>query len=103
MYEWHFYLIRTRYGTLYAGITTDVRRRFSEHETSEKGAKYLRSKGPLQLVYQVKIGNHALALRTEREVKKLTKQEKEKIVKKQPGSKALLNDLKLRIEETPDK
>ncbi|MGE4616529.1 MAG: GIY-YIG nuclease family protein, partial [Gammaproteobacteria bacterium] len=45
MNDWYIYLVRTRLGTLYTGISTDVPRRLSEHEGNGKGAKYLRSKG----------------------------------------------------------
>ncbi len=94
MYEWHLYLIRTRYGTLYTGIATDVARRLTEHaEAGRSGAKYLRSKGPLQLAYQVKIGSRALALKAELCVKKLSKQKKEKIVAARPGGEELLRIL----------
>ena len=94
MSEWYLYLIRTRYGTLYTGIATDVARRLTEHsEADGSGAKYLRSKGPLQLVYQVKIGSRALALKAEICVKKLPKEKKEKIVAAGPGCEELLRIL----------
>jgi putative endonuclease len=94
MSEWHVYLIRTRFGALYTGIATDVIRRLAEHEDAgKKGARYLRSKGPLQLAYSVKIGNHALALKVERCIKKLPKGKKEAIVSGKLKSKALLKFL----------
>lgn len=94
MAEWHLYLIRTRYGTLYTGISMDVARRLAEHaEVGRSGAKYLRSKGPLHLEYQVKIGSRALALMAELCVKKLSKKKKEKIVAERPGCDELLRIL----------
>ena len=52
MQDWHIYLVRTRHGSLYNGVATDVARRLVEHEgAGGRGAKYLRSKGPLQLAY----------------------------------------------------
>jgi predicted GIY-YIG superfamily endonuclease len=48
--SWHLYVVRCRGGELYTGIATDVVRRLSEHE-SGAGAKYLRGKGPLALVF----------------------------------------------------
>ncbi len=101
MNEWSFYLIRTRHDALYAGITTDLSRRLSEHESSEKGAKYLRSKGPLTLVYQAKIGSRALALKVERRVKKLRKRKKEEIVEKNPEAEALLKILEFEVLKVP--
>jgi putative endonuclease len=94
MAEWHVYLVRTRYGALYAGITTDVSRRLAEHRgAGGKGARYLRSKGPLQLAYSAKIGGRALALKVERSIKKLPKRRKEAIVARRLSARALLKFL----------
>jgi len=91
MQDWHIYFVRTRYGSLYTGIATDVARRLSEHgQANSRGAKYLRSKGPFELAYQMKIGNHALALKAERCLKKLSKEKKESIVTKTPAAEELL-------------
>jgi putative endonuclease len=91
MSEWHVYLIRTRYGALYTGIATDAMRRLTEHRgTGKKGSRYLRSKGPLQLVYSAKIGNRALALKVEGCIKKLSKRKKEAIIEEGLTAKALL-------------
>lgn len=38
--NWHLYLTECADGSLYAGITADVERRFREH-LSGKGARYL--------------------------------------------------------------
>lgn len=94
MHEWHLYLVRTRQGSLYTGIATDVTRRMSEHEQS-RGAKYLRSRGPLELAYQTRIGDRSLALRAEHCMKKLTKEQKEEIVTNTPAGGALLELLGL--------
>ena len=42
---WHLYLLRCRDGSLYAGIATDVERRFRQHAAGQ-GAKYTRSHPP---------------------------------------------------------
>ena len=43
---WYLYLLETRRGMLYTGITTDVARRLAQHEAGQ-GAKALRGRGPL--------------------------------------------------------
>ena len=79
---WFLYLIRCRNGTLYAGITTDVPRRFAEHqEGSPKGARYLRGKGPLQLEFSVLAGDRSEATKLEIWVKTLHRSVKEDVVK----------------------
>jgi putative endonuclease len=83
MSEWTIYMIRTKYGALYTGITQNVKRRFAEHsEGGRKGAKYLKGRGPLKLVFQQKIGSRSEALKAEAAIKKMSKQEKEGMVNK---------------------
>lgn len=50
MTPWFLYLIRTADNKLYTGITTDVERRYQQHQ-SGKGAKALRGKGELTLAF----------------------------------------------------
>jgi putative endonuclease len=96
MQDWHIYLVRTRYGSLYTGVATDVARRLAEHEQANgRGAKYLRSKGPLELAYQMKIGDRSMALKVERCLKNLSKDQKESIVTTMPGGDDLLHLLGL--------
>ncbi|MFC1897662.1 GIY-YIG nuclease family protein [Chloroflexota bacterium] len=81
MLTWYLYLIRCHDGSLYTGITPDVIRRFIEHQNnSGAGAKYLRGRGPLTLVFQRKIGSRSLALGVESKVKKLSKARKEELI-----------------------
>ena len=82
MLDWHLYLVRCRDGNLYTGITTDVARRFIEHKgKGDMGAKYLRGREPLELVFQKKLGSRSLALNVENKVKKLSKARKEELIR----------------------
>ncbi len=76
MSAYSIYLVRCRDGSLYTGIATDVSRRISEHEDGVKGAKYLRGRGPLTLVYQQEIGGRSLASKIESRIKRLPSAEK---------------------------
>lgn len=79
--QWCLYLIRCRNGTLYAGISTDVTRRLAEHQAgAPKGARYLRGKGPLQLVYQAAVGDRSMATKIEIWVKTLPRSVKEELI-----------------------
>jgi putative endonuclease len=83
---WTLYMIRCNDGSLYTGITTDVARRLQEHRDSDglgKGAKFLRGKSPLTLVYTAAVANRSEASRLEYTVKQLTKAEKEALVNRQ--------------------
>lgn len=83
---WYLYLIRCANGHLYTGITTDVVRRFKEHQSNgPKAAKYLRGKGPLILMYQEQVGSHGDALRREIAVKKLSSSQKLALIESERG------------------
>jgi putative endonuclease len=93
--SWFLYIIRTRHNTLYTGITTDVAQRLSEHESGKQGAKYLRAKGPLNVVYAAELGTRSLASKAEYRIKRLAKSQKEEIVVKQLTRQALLDYLNI--------
>jgi putative endonuclease len=91
--DWYVYIIRCHDGSLYTGIATDVKRRFAEQQ-NKSGAKYLRGRGPLTLVFKQRVGQRSRALRVERRIKCLPKQRKEALVKTGAGLKALLSERK---------
>lgn len=81
MLHWHVYLLRCHDGSLYTGITTNVARRFAEHQGNGKmGAKYLRGRGPLTLVFNKELRSRSLALGVESKIKKLSKKRKEELI-----------------------
>lgn len=79
---WHLYVLRCSDGSLYTGITTDVERRFVQHQNN-KGAKRLRGRGPLTLEYSTQVGERGQALRLEYRIKQLSKRNKEALIKGQ--------------------
>jgi len=48
---WHMYVVECCDGSFYCGITTNLQRRLSEHNTSARGAKYTRTRRPVKLIY----------------------------------------------------
>lgn len=81
-FDWYLYMVRCNDGSLYTGITTDVARRFAEHQgNNNTGAKYLRGRSPLLLVFQKKLGGRSLALSVESKIKKLSKARKEELIR----------------------
>lgn len=77
---WYLYLVRCRDGSLYTGISTDVERRFAAH-AADQGARRLRGRGPLELVYSQALGDRSLASRIEHRVKRLARSEKERLIR----------------------
>ena len=85
--QWFVYGIRTAKDELYTGITKDVSRRFSEHQSGgKKAAKFLRGRGPLGLEYSLLIGSYSDALKEECRIKKLSKPMKEQWFAKQASA-----------------
>lgn len=79
--SYFFYILRCGDDSLYCGMTTDLMRRVIEHNSdSKKGAKSLRGKKPLLLIYSEEYPDIRSAMKREREVKKWTKAMKEKLV-----------------------
>ena len=62
MADWHLYILRTASGSLYTGVTTDVQRRLSEHQSGgPRCARSLRGRGPLELVFSQPVGDRSRA------------------------------------------
>ncbi len=78
--SWFLYLIRCGDGSLYTGIATDVERRLKEHADGKRGAKYLRGRQPLELVYTAPAENRSEASRLESRIKRFTRAEKEALI-----------------------
>jgi putative endonuclease len=83
------YIVRCADGSLYTGIATDVGKRLAEHVAGPRGAKFLRGKGPLQVVFQEAAGDRAAASRLEYRVKRLTRSQKLELI----AGKRSLRDL----------
>jgi len=74
---WCVYMLRCADGSLYTGITTDIARRVAEHNgDSALGARYTRSRRPVQLVYVEAAANRAEATRREAAIKLLDRARK---------------------------
>ena len=79
--SWFVYMVRNAKGDLYTGITTDLDRRLQEHRSgASKGAKALRGKGPLTMVWTQSAENRSQASKLESHIKRLTKHAKERLV-----------------------
>lgn len=75
------YILQCADGSLYTGITVDLKRRVSEHNTSRRGAKYTRSRRPVELVYTQRFTNRSKASRAEAKIKALPRQGKLRLVR----------------------
>ncbi|MDN3701861.1 GIY-YIG nuclease family protein [Vibrio artabrorum] len=77
--DWVVYLIRNSHNALYCGVTNNLQRRFKQHQIG-KGAKALKGKGPLELVWSLVVRSKSEALKTEYAIKQWPKSRKENLV-----------------------
>lgn len=85
--SWHLYMIRCADDSLYTGITTNVLRRFGEHQAQGKlCARYLRGRAPLQLVFTCPAGDRSSASQLEYRLKQLSRADKLALIR---GEKTL--------------
>ncbi len=77
---WFVYLMRCADGSLYTGVTNDVRRRTIQHNAGT-ASRYTRCRLPVVLVYQEKQTSRSLALKRELAIKALSRQAKELLIR----------------------
>ncbi len=69
---WYVYIVCCSDKSYYTGITTDLVRRLDEHNSPKKGARYTRTRRPVELVYFENAASRAIAARREYQIKQLT-------------------------------
>jgi putative endonuclease len=72
---WYIYLLHCADGTLYTGITLDPQHRLKQHNAGH-GARYTRTRLPVQLVGSIAVQGWGPALRLEGRIKRWTPQRK---------------------------
>ena len=77
---WYLYILLCKNSKLYAGIAKDPEARFLLHKEGH-GAKYTQRNKPVKIVYKEKFKTRSEALKREAEIKKLSREEKEKLFK----------------------
>lgn len=78
------YILECADGTLYTGYTTDLEKRVVAHNASKTGAKYTRGRRPVTLIYKEAFRTLSKALKREIAIKRLSREEKLALIKKQP-------------------
>jgi len=73
------YILKCGDNTLYTGWTNDLDKRLADHNRG-KGAKYTRGRGPVELSYYEIFNTKEEAMQREREIKRLSRGDKLKLV-----------------------
>ena len=84
--SWFVYVLRCADGSLYTGITKDVKRRCQQHNAGT-ASRYTRSRLPVKLAYQEAHPNQSAALKREAALKAMPRKEKLAMIRlrKKPG------------------
>jgi putative endonuclease len=77
--NWVCYVLQCVDGTLYCGITNDLKKRVATHDAGE-GAKYTRGRTPVKLVYVEACANKSAALKRELTIKSLSRTRKQALI-----------------------
>lgn len=73
---YYVYMVACADNTLYTGIAKDLQKRIEEHNNSQKGAKYTKTRRPVTLVYQEECEDRSSASKREYAIKKLSREQK---------------------------
>lgn len=79
--SWYVYMIRTKRGRLYTGITIDVSRRWREHCSGKAGAKFFRSDKPAALCLVESGLTRSSSSQREAAIKKLSPAHKQQLIR----------------------
>jgi putative endonuclease len=74
--SWYVYIVECRGGRLYTGTSTDPARRYAEHKSGKRGAKFTRAHPPQRLLASLEAGDRSAALRLEAALRRLSRPEK---------------------------
>ena len=80
MSTWYVYILTCSDGSLYTGITNDVKARVAKHNAG-KGAKYTRGRTPVKLKAKFRYKDRSEASKAEYAFKKLSRAEKQRMIK----------------------
>jgi putative endonuclease len=77
--NWLVYMLECSDNSIYTGITNNLEERLKKHQ-SGNGAKYLRGRLPIKLVYKENFINRSEATKREIYIKKMSKKEKKHLI-----------------------
>lgn len=81
--DWFVYIVEAENGHFYTGITTDLARRFSEHQSKQAGAKFFNTSPAKQIVFSESHSDRSSASKREAMIKKLSRKAKSVLIAQQ--------------------
>ena len=77
--HWLVYMLECSDNSIYTGITNNLENRLKKHQSGD-GAKYLRGRLPIKIVYKELFINRSEATKREISIKKMSKKEKKILI-----------------------
>jgi|TARA_B110000914_G_scaffold224129_1_gene241166 putative endonuclease len=77
--HWLVYMLECSDNSIYTGITNNLENRLKKHQSGD-GAKYLRGRLPIKLIYKELFINRSEATKREISIKKMSKKEKKILI-----------------------
>jgi putative endonuclease len=81
--DWFVYIVEAENGHLYTGITTDLERRFAEHQSKQGGARFFHTSAAKKMVFHEPHPDRSSASKREAAIKKLSRKAKIDLIENQ--------------------
>jgi putative endonuclease len=81
--NWFVYIVEAENGHFYTGITTDLARRFSEHQNKQTGARFFNTSPAKKMVFNEPHPDRSTASKREAAIKKLSRKAKIVLIEQQ--------------------
>lgn len=81
--DWFVYIVEAENGHFYTGITTNLARRLTEHQTKQGGARFFHTSAAKQIVYQEPHPDRSSASKREAAIKKMSRKAKITLIENQ--------------------
>lgn len=94
--DWHCYILICSDKSLYTGITNDLEARVKAHNSSNRGAKYTKTRRPVELVWSLKCDDRSSAAKLEYKIKIMKRLDKEKVIRDEKSVEQMRNEFKKR-------
>lgn len=82
---YYIYILKCADGTYYTGSTNNIEKRVKAHNVAKTGAKYTKSRRPVQLIYMEEFQTKSEALIREHAIKQLSHKQKQTLIKLVPS------------------
>ena len=77
---YHVYILKCSDNSYYTGVTGNLAKRFSQHESGYNKESYTHSRRPVELVFSAGFTDIDFAIKAEKQIKKWSRKKKEALI-----------------------